>query len=126
MIFIIDDTPADIELTTIALEETGREMDVRSAPDGKSALTLLRKGMKPSLILLDLKMPGMSGIEVLRAIRADNGLKDLPVVVFTSSSLESDRVEALAAGASGYLEKSLSLQQISENLTNVLLCYFPD
>ncbi|HBG17916.1 MAG TPA: hypothetical protein DDY32_01165 [Desulfobulbaceae bacterium] len=126
MIFIIDDSPTDIELTTIALEETGREIRVSSAPDGKSALALLRNGMMPSLILLDLKMPGMSGIEVLRAIRADDRLREIPVVVFTSSSLESDREEALVAGASDYLEKSLSLYQISKDLASVLNRWLTD
>jgi len=126
MIFIIDDSPTDIELTTIALEETGREIRVSSAPDGKSALALLRNGMMPSLILLDLKMPGMSGIEVLRAIRADDRLREIPVVVFTSSSLESDSEEALAAGASDYLEKSLSLYQISKDLASVLNRWLTD
>jgi len=61
---------------------------------------LLRKeGGRPDLILLDLKMPGMNGIEVLREIRADACLKVLPVVVVTSSSLESDMAKAIAAGA---------------------------
>ena len=98
MIFIVDDSPTDIELTTIALEATGREIRVRSALDGKSALAMLRNGLGvPALILLDLKMPGMSGIEVLREIRADDRLKEIPVVVVTSSALESDRTEAIAA-----------------------------
>ena len=86
MILIVDDSPIDIELTTIALEATGREISVRSALDGKSALAMLRNGHGlPALILLDLKMPGMSGIEVLREIRADDRLRELPVVVVTSS-----------------------------------------
>ena len=63
MIFIVDDSPSDIELTTIALEATGREIVVRSATNGKSALAMLRNGLgMPDLMLLDLKMPGMSGI----------------------------------------------------------------
>ena len=70
MIFIVDDSPTDIELTTIALEATGREIVVRFATDGKSALAMLRNGLRvPALILLDLKMPGMDGIEVLRQLR---------------------------------------------------------
>ena len=101
MIFIVDDSPTDIELTTIALEATGREIDVRSATDGKSALAMLRNELGvPALILLDLKMPGMCGVEVLCEIRADDRLRGLPVVVVTTSSLESDRAEAIAAGAS--------------------------
>ena len=121
MIFIIDDSPTDIELTTIALEATGREIVVRSATDGKSALAMLRNGLcMPTLILLDLKMPGMSGIEVLRAIRADDLLRYLPVVVVTSSALESDKKEALAAGASDYIQKPLVLDQFSKELESIL------
>jgi two-component system, response regulator len=126
MIFIVDDSPTDIELTTIALEATGRETVVRSATDGKSALAMLRNGLGvPALILLDLKMPGMGGIEVLREIRADDRLRELPVVVVTSSALESDRVDAIAAGASGYIQKPLALDQFSKDLESVLHRWLP-
>src|SRR5208283_1398834 len=109
MILIVDDSPTDIELTTIALEATGREISVRSAKDGCSALAMLRNGHElPDLILLDLKMPGISAIEVLREIRAFERLRELPVVVVTASSLESDRTEAIHAGANDYLEKPLT------------------
>ena len=127
MIFIIDDSPTDIELTTIALEATGREILVRSATDGKSALAMLRNGLGvPDLILLDLKMPGMSGIEVLREIRADDRLRDLPVVVVTSSALESDKTEAIAAGASDYIQKPLELAKFSEDLDSILRRLLPN
>jgi CheY-like chemotaxis protein len=115
MIYIVDDSPTDIELTTIALEATGREIVVRSATDGKSALAMLRSGLGvPALILLDLKMPGMSGIEMLREIRADDRLRGLPVVVVTSSALESDKTEAIAAGA-----------KFSEDLDSILRRLLP-
>src|ERR1700690_4578605 len=121
MIFIIDDSPTDIELATIALEATGREINVRSATDGKSGLALLRNGLGlPALILLDLKMPGMNGIEVLREIRADDLLRELPVVVVTSSALESDRTEAMAAGANDYIQKPLALDKFSKALESIL------
>jgi two-component system response regulator len=121
MIFIIDDSPTDIELTTIALEATGREIIVRSATDGKSALAMLRSGLGvPALMLLDLKMPGMSGIEVLCEIRSDDRLRELPVVVVTSSALESDRTDAIAAGASDYIQKPLALAQFSKELESIL------
>ncbi len=127
MIFIIDDSPTDIELTTIALEATDRQISVRSAPDGKSALAMLRNGLGvPNLILLDLKMPGMGGIEVLREIRADDRLRELPVVVVTSSSLESDKAEALAAGASGYIQKPLALDQFGKDLETILRRWLPN
>ena len=127
MIFIIDDSPTDIELTTIALEATGREIVVRFATDGKSALAILRNGLRvPTLILLDLKMPGMDGIEVLREIRADDRLRDLPVVVVTSSALESDREDAFAAGASGYIQKPLALDQFGKDLESVVRRWLPN
>jgi CheY-like chemotaxis protein len=126
MILIVDDRPTDIELATIALEATGREMSVLSATDGKSALAMLRNGLGvPKLILLDLKMPGMSGIEVLHEIRADARLSELTVVVVTSSALESDRAEAIAAGANDYLEKPLALHQFSQALDSILHRWLP-
>ena len=127
MIFIVDDSPTDIELTTIALEATGREIVVRFATDGKSALAMLRNGLRvPALILLDLKMPGMDGIEVLREIRADDRLRDIPVVVVTSSALESDRADAFAAGASGYIQKPLALDQFGKDLESVVQRWLPN
>jgi CheY-like chemotaxis protein len=127
MIFIVDDSPTDIELTTIALEATGREIVVRFATDGKSALAMLRNGLRvPALILLDLKMPGMDGIEVLREIRTDDRLRDLPVVVVTSSALELDRADAFAAGASGYIQKPLALDQFGKDLESVVQRWLPN
>jgi CheY-like chemotaxis protein len=126
MILIVDDSPIDIQLTTIAIEATAREISVRSAPGGQSAVAMLRNGCGlPALILLDLKMPGMGGIEVLHAIRADDHLRHIPVVVVTSSSLESDRTEAIAAGASDYLQKPLSLDQFGKDLESILHRWLP-
>jgi CheY-like chemotaxis protein len=127
MIFIVDDSQTDIELTTIALEATGREIDIRSATDGQSALAMLKNGHElPDLILLDLKMPGMGGIEVLRKVRADDRLREIPVVVVTSSSLESDRTEAIAAGASDCVLKPLTLARFSNVLESVLQRWQPN
>ncbi len=127
MIRIVDDSATDIELTALALEATGREISVRSASDGQSALAMLRTRHElPALILLDMKMPCMDGIEVLREIRADNRLRELPVVVVTSSSLESDRVDAIATGASDYFQKPLSLDRFSKDLESILHRWLPN
>ncbi len=126
MILIVDDCPTDVELTTIAIETTGRGISVCSAPDGQSALALLRNGHElPAIILLDMKMPCMDGSEVLREIRANDRLRHIPVVVVTSSSLESDRTEAIAAGASGYLQKPFALDQFSKDLESILHRWLP-
>ena len=127
MILIVDDSPTDIELTALALEATGRHISVVSAPDGQSALAMLRTRHElPALILLDMKMPCMGGIEVLREIRSDNRLRELPVVVVTSSSLESDRVDAIATGASDYFQKPLSLDRFSKALESILHRWLPN
>ncbi len=127
MVLIVDDSPTDIELTLIALEATGRGIRVLTAPDGQCALAMLRNGHElPALILLDLKMPGISGIEVLLEIRADDRLRNIPVVVVTSSSLESDRAEAIAAGASDYLEKPLTLDRFSRDLESIMHRWLPE
>jgi CheY-like chemotaxis protein len=126
-VLIIDDSRADIELATVALEATGRELSLSSAMDGPSALAMLREGNElPYLVLLDLKMTGMDGIDILREIRSDAHLKELPVVVVTSSSLESDKEEAIAAGASDFLLKPLSLPQFSEDLGLIVDRWLPN
>jgi CheY-like chemotaxis protein len=127
MIFIVDEGPIDAELTRIALEEMGREINICSATDGKSALAMLRHGLElPAILLLGIKMRGMSGIEVLREIRADDRLRELPVVVVTSSALESDREESIAAGASDYIQKSLSFNQFSKDLDCIVHRWLPN
>jgi len=109
------------------VEATGREISVLSAPDGQSALAMLRTRHElPALILLDMKMPCMGGIEVLREIRADNRLRELPVVVLTSSSLESDRVDAMATGASDYFQKPLSLDRFTKDLESIMHRWLPN
>ena len=127
MIFIVDDNPSDIELAKIALSANGRKVSISTATDGESALAMLRSGrLLPSLVLLDLNMPGMGGIEMLREMRADNFLKDLPVVVVTSSSLESDKKDVIAAGANDFIRKHLSFERFRKDLEFVLRRLLPN
>jgi CheY-like chemotaxis protein len=120
-ILIIDDNIDDIELTEIAVNAARPDAKIKTAQSGESALELLRKERElPSLILLDLKMCGMSGIELLKKIRSDSGLKKIPVVIVTSSSLQSDEKDSYAAGADGYLHKALDLQQFKDDVKSLL------
>ena len=124
-IMIIDDNHDDIEITRAVLEEIGREEDVEAAFDGVQALRRLRDGKRlPRLILLDLKMPGMSGFECLREIRADERLRPIPVIVVTSSSLDSDRHEAHAAGADGFLVKDIDIDRFGLSLKTAIATLF--
>jgi two-component system, response regulator len=126
-VLIVDDNKDDIELTEIALDAARAEVKVKVAVSGEAALKYLREGEElPALILLDLKMCGMSGIETLQEIRADARINKIPVVVVTSSSLESDEKEAYSAGANGYLHKALDLKQFSKDLTSLLDCWVPN
>lgn len=120
-ILIIDDNRDDIEITRIVLEEIGRKEKVEAATDGYQAMQHLREMEDlPGLILLDLKMPGMSGFDCLREIRNNERLRPIPVIVVTSSSLESDRQKSIEAGASSFLQKTMDIDRFGTSLNTEL------
>lgn len=125
-ILVVDDNADDLELVKIALDALGCEVDVVEFMNGESALDMLRGGRQlPKLILLDLKLPGMSGIDTLREIRADAILKELPVFIVSSSVLETEKEDAIATGATGYLHKSFSIDVFIRDLGAVLKKWLP-
>jgi two-component system response regulator len=120
-VLIVDDNTDDIAIAKRILSKLGRQLKVESAPRGETALEQLRSEKDlPALILLDLKMPGMSGIDVLHEIRSDERLKRIPVVIVTCSALESDVKEAYASGADSFLHKAFDIDQFSEEIKHVL------
>jgi CheY-like chemotaxis protein len=123
-IMIIDDNRDDIEITRIVLEELGRQEKVEIATDGYQAMKRLRETeVLPALILLDLKMPGMSGFDCLQEIRNDERLKTIPVIVVTSSTLESDRQKSIEAGANSFLYKTIDIDRFGIFLNAELQCF---
>ncbi|MDO8929027.1 MAG: response regulator [Bacteroidota bacterium] len=117
-ILIVDDSPKDVELTIAALAEKNLANEVVVAEDGVEALDFLHKRGKfidekgdPAVILLDIKMPRMNGIEVLRHIRADEKFKLIPVIMVTSSGEEKDLVESYKLGANSYVVKPIDVVQ---------------
>jgi len=112
-ILLVEDSPNDVELTLEALSEHNLANEVEVAKDGQEALDFLyhhgqfsgRPDGNPAVILLDLKLPKINGIEVLRQIRSDDTLKLIPVVVLTSSHEEQDRVVSYKLGANAYVVK---------------------
>ncbi len=120
-VLIIDDSEDDILLTQMVLGKMGQNIRTESALSGEQGLALLRNGAAlPSLVLLDLKMPGMDGLDVLRTIRGDERLHSVPVVIVTHSDLESDKEACSKAGANSYLLKSIDLDKFTIELRNEL------
>jgi CheY-like chemotaxis protein len=117
-ILIVDDSPKDVELTIAALAENNLANEVVVAEDGEEALDYLYKRGKfvdqdgiPAVILLDIKMPKMNGIEVLRHIRSDSKFMFIPVIMVTSSREERDLVESYKLGANSYVVKPVDIVQ---------------
>ena len=114
-ILLVEDNPDDIKLALRALKKNNIVNDVVIAADGKAALDyLLGTNSPPAVILLDLKLPKMDGLEVLRQIRATSQLKRLPVVVLTSSKEEVDLIKSYDLGANSYIRKPVEFVQFSE------------
>ena len=111
-ILLVEDNPEDLELTLRALREHRLANRIHVARDGAEALAYLQQnGTPPRVVLLDLKLPKVSGLEVLEAIRHDGRLKTLPVVVLTSSDADADILKAYKAKANCYVKKPVMFQE---------------
>ncbi|MBI5101382.1 MAG: response regulator [Nitrospirae bacterium] len=120
-VLIIDDDENDIIITKRVLSKAGGGIRTDVARSGEAGLEFLRSATeRPALVLLDLKMPGMNGFETIREIRADTRLKNIPVVVLTSSTLESDMTEAYASGADYFLHKAFDISQFTGDIRHLL------
>jgi DNA-binding response OmpR family regulator len=116
LILLVEDDP-DHELLTIrALKKSQIANEVRVARDGEEAIDLLlgEKPVRPQVVLLDLKLPKVDGLEVLRRIRADDATKMLPVVVLTSSDEERDVVRSYQLGVNSYIRKPVNFTDFAE------------
>jgi CheY-like chemotaxis protein len=120
-ILIIDDSEDDVLLMKLVLSKTGRNFRTEVALSGEAGLTLIQRGKTSlKLILLDLKMPGMDGFEVLRKIRDDESLSSIPVVIVTHSDLVSDEQASVKAGANSFLHKATDLNQFKKDIESIL------
>jgi CheY-like chemotaxis protein len=123
LILLVEDNPSDVELTKRALEKRHISNQLLVAEDGKQALDyLFAEGVHagrdvtdlPTVVLLDLKLPKLDGLEVLRRIRADSRTKRLPVVILTSSSEEQDLAASYDLGANSYIRKPVDFAKFAE------------
>lgn len=115
LIYIVDDEPAIVRIININLQIKGYE--VKSASDGREALAALQAETEQiALILCDVMMPYMDGFELLARLKADENLKQIPVVMLTARSTDSDENEGFARGADAYLVKPIDLQKLMETV----------
>lgn len=122
-ILLVEDNQDDVELTMRAFEKSRISNDVVVAGDGVEGLDYLfgrgkyaerNTDVMPQVILLDLNMPRMDGLEFLRCIRADERTKLLPVVILTTSNEDRDKIESYKLGANSYVRKPVDFQQFIE------------
>lgn len=124
-ILLVEDNPSDEELTMRALKKYKLSNNIFVVRDGSEALDYIFGTGKysgrdsnnhPKVILLDLKLPKVDGLEVLRRVKADPKTKHIPVVVLTSSSEERDVVESYHLGANSYIVKPVDFKQFTESI----------
>ena len=117
LILIVDDSPTEVYVIRRALESSGYR--TACAADGAEGIRMA-KAMKPDLIFMDIVMPGVNGYQATRQLAADPETKQIPVIMVTSKSQETDRVWGLRQGAVDYLVKPVSAQQLVQKAQAVL------
>lgn len=126
-ILLVEDASNDIEIALYALKECGVHNEIIVVGDGEEALDYLlcrgkhqdRQATNPGLVLLDLKLPKVDGIEVLRTIRHTPALSDIPVIVLTGSSLEADVERTVALGIDEYIIKPMEIKHFLALMSSI-------
>ena len=127
-ILLVEDNPNDVELTLHAFKKNNLANRIFVVRDGEEALNYLfaqgeyaerNINHRPKVILLDLKLPKVDGLEVLRRIKADPHTKTIPVVVLTSSREDRDIVESYSLGVNSYIRKPVDFDQFTESVRTI-------
>ena len=126
-ILLVEDNPKDLDLALVALERTNLANEVVVARDGEEALDYLfvrgcfagRPKGNPAVVLLDLKLPKVDGLQVLEAVRADVNLQRLPVVILTSSREEQDLLKSYDLGVNAYVVKPVGFGPFLEAIRDL-------
>ena len=117
-IFLIDDSPTVLMSMEAILHKAG--FTIVTAPSGEDAVAQLSKGLKPGLIITDIHMPGMNGIEVIHKVRSMAGFQFVPILVVTTETQQDKRDEARAAKATGWLVKPVQPDDLLKVVKQVL------
>ncbi len=128
-ILLVEDSPYDAELTLTVLAEHRLANEVDIARDGEEALDYLyrrgrfqeRENSNPTVVLLDLKLPKVDGLEVLRQIKGNESTRKIPVVMLTSSAEERDLIETYRLGVNSFIVKPLDFAQFTETVAKTSL-----
>ncbi len=127
-ILLVEDNPQDLELTMRALRKNNLANAITTVSDGEAALDFLfARGPyagrdinnHPRVVFLDLKLPKVDGIEVLRQVKMDERTKSIPIVVVTSSAEERDRVESYQLGVNSYVVKPIEFESFVKTITEL-------
>jgi len=113
-VLVVEDNPLNLELATDLLEAAGFE--VISAQTGEAGIKTAREA-QPDLILMDLSLPGMDGIEATKALKADPQTSGIPIVAVTAHAMKGDEQKALAAGCEGYITKPIDTRMFPVQVT---------
>jgi CheY-like chemotaxis protein len=123
----VEDNPHHAQLVRLALEEQTVPCDVHTAADGEEGLRYLEAASgddgdnpRPDIVLLDLRLPHIDGLEVLRRIKANSDLLRIPVVIFTSSARQADIDQAYALYANSYVVKPISYDDLCDTLGDLM------
>ena len=127
-ILLVEDNPDDVELALHALRKENLANSIHVARDGEEALEFLfcqgpyagrSFEQPPKLVLLDLKLPKVDGLEVLKRVKADERTKTIPIVILTSSREERDLIKGYGLGANSYIQKPVDFEQFRETIKTV-------
>ena len=117
LILIVEDNAKNLKLVRDVLQVKGYStLEAGTAEDGLK----LARGRKPDLILMDIQLPGMSGIEALKALRAEPATAAIPVVAITASVMQQDRQQIMSAGFDGFIEKPINLRGLLDTVQQIL------
>ena len=110
-ILVVDDNPHNLKLERVLL--SGEGYDVRTAADAEEALAVLGS-FAPRLVLMDLQLPGMDGLELTRRLKRDPARRDIVVIALTAYAMKGDEAKALAAGCDGYIAKPIDTEALTD------------
>ncbi len=116
-VLVVEDNPDNMELITFILEENGYK--VLGAETGEQGLDIALKS-RPDFIILDIQLPDMDGLELVRQIRSSEIDGDIPTIAMTSYAMAGDREKAMAAGFNGYIEKPIDPEKVIGQIRNII------